>query len=145
MLMTSRIPEPDSEFEEEGIPDPGDTNPEVEATGDPGYGLIAPGDHPLAADDFGTTAAEEAAGETLDTRLAREEPDFLSAEDEHADTVDDDVDTPFHQPGSVGRLVEDDEGIRGDETPEAIAHDTGTDGGGESAEEAAMHVASEEG
>ena len=34
-----------------------------------------PGEGPAAADSFGTTAAEEAAGEDLDHRLAQEEPD----------------------------------------------------------------------
>ena len=38
-----------------------------------------PGEGPAAADRFGTTAAEEAAGEDLDHRLAQEEPDAGSA------------------------------------------------------------------
>ena len=34
-----------------------------------------PGEGPAAADSFGTTSAEEAAGEDLDHRLTQEEPD----------------------------------------------------------------------
>ena len=37
-----------------------------------------PGEPPLAADEYGTTVAEMAAGEPLDLRLSREEPDVLS-------------------------------------------------------------------
>jgi hypothetical protein len=40
-----------------------------------------PGEGPAAADSFGTTAAEEAAGEDLDHRLAQEEPDAGAATD----------------------------------------------------------------
>ncbi len=36
---------------------------------------LEPGEGPAAADSFGTTAAEQAAGEGLDRRLAQEEPD----------------------------------------------------------------------
>ena len=35
----------------------------------------SPPERPRAMDDYGTTAAEEARGETLDQRLAQEEPD----------------------------------------------------------------------
>jgi len=36
---------------------------------------VEPGEGPAAADSFGTTAQEQAAGEDLDHRLAQEEPD----------------------------------------------------------------------
>jgi hypothetical protein len=142
--MTSRIPDPESEFDDEGIPDPDESNPEVEATGDTGYGLIVPRDHAIAAEDFGTTADEEAAGEGLDQRLAREEADVLTDETVRLTPTGDDLDTPFHRPESVGRLVEDDEGAHEDEESETVAHELDADGG-ESAEESAMHIAPEEG
>jgi hypothetical protein len=41
--------------------------------------------------------------------------------------------------GSVGRLVEDDEGVHTDQEPDAIAHDAGASGGGATAEELAIH------
>lgn len=142
--MSERIPEPESDFENEGLPDPGESTPEVDATGDAGYGLIAPRDHPIAAEDFGTTAAEESAGETIDSRLSREVPDVLTEETVRRSPTGDDLDTPFHEPESVGRLVEDDEGARADETAETVAHEYDADGG-ESAEESAMHIAPQEG
>ena len=40
----------------------------------------------------------------------------------------------------VGRIVEDDEGAHEDEEATAVAHDVGTDFGGFSAEERAMHI-----
>ena len=69
--MSSRIPTPESEFENAGIPDPGDSSPEIDATGDSAYGIMTPRDRPIAAEDFGTTAGEEAGGESLTGRLSR--------------------------------------------------------------------------
>ena len=141
--MTSRIPEPPSAFEAEGIPDPGDSTEAQLATGEAGqaYGEEPPHDHALAADDFGTTAAEEHDGEPLDGRLAREEPDVLAAVDREADESIG-SDTPFDERAGqgVGRLVEPDEGARGDTEADLVATDVGTDLGGYTAEEAAMHV-----
>ncbi|WP_305785224.1 DUF5709 domain-containing protein [Symbioplanes lichenis] len=42
-------------------------------------------------------------------------------------------------PGTVGRLVETDEGYGYDDEPDSVAYDAGAAGGGASAEEAAMH------
>lgn len=140
----ARIPEPASEMEDEGIPDMDDTLASKEATGDAQEGLIVPRDHPIAADDFGTTAAEESAGESLDGRLARELPDTLSPEVEALDADDRDIaDQPFVADGdgyAVGRLVESDEGARSDTEAELTARSAGIDRGGFSAEEAAMHL-----
>lgn len=140
--MTSRIPEPESEFEAEGIPDPGDSVEGQAAAGEEAYELSVPRDHAGAADDFGTTAYEEEHGEDLDGRLAREVPDVLNDETVAGQPVGDDLDTPYREPETVGRLVEDDEGAHSDTTAETVAHDVGTDLGGYSAEESAMHVTS---
>jgi hypothetical protein len=43
----------------------------------------------------------------------------------------------------VGRLVEPDEGAHTDTEKDVVASDVGIDGGGESAEEAALHVEEE--
>ena len=141
--MTSRIPEPPSAFEAEGIPDPGDSSEAQLATGEAGqgYGEEPPHDHALAADDFGTTAEEEHDGEPLDGRLAREEPDVLAAVDREADESSG-SDTPFDERAGqgVGRLVEPDEGARGDTEADLVATDAGTDLGGYTAEESAMHL-----
>ncbi len=139
--MTSRIPEPPSASEAEGIPDPGDNSPGQEATGQTAYDLEPPHDLALAVEDFGTTAAEEHDGEGLDGRLAREEPDVLEAADRPADEREG-ADTPFDERAGqgVGRLVESDEGARTDTEAELTATDEGTDLGGYSAEESAMHL-----
>ncbi len=86
---------------------------------DAGY---IPNDRPIAIDDFGTTAEEMAEGESLDDRLAREQPDVPEV-DEHRS----------------GRLVEPDEGVREDDDAQLVATDVGIDGGAASAEEAAVH------
>lgn len=70
--MTARIPEPPSDFEAEGIPDPGDNTSEQAAAGEQAYELDVPRDTPVAADDYGTTAEEQHNGEPLDLRLAHE-------------------------------------------------------------------------
>jgi hypothetical protein len=140
--VTSRIPEPESEFEAEGIPDPGDSVEGIQASGDEAYELSVPRDVAAGADEFGTTAYEEEHGENLDGRLAREVPDVLSDESVARTPTGDDLDTPYRDPESVGRLVEDDEGAHSDTTAETVAHDVGTDLGGYSAEESAMHISS---
>jgi Family of unknown function (DUF5709) len=124
----------------------------------------APGDDPLdrglatperwsAAMKFGSTAAEQLSGGSLDQRLAREDPDDgPDPADERPDGVswdenatDGDTDTSVAADGTVsrtGRLIRayaDDAAFRTWETA-AVARDIGVDGGGASAEEAALHV-----
>jgi hypothetical protein len=100
-----------------------------------------PRDAALAVDDFGTTAAEMHDGEPLDGRIAREEPDVIDLVDQPADESLG-SDTPFDERAGqgVGRLVESDEGARTDDETDLVAADVGTDRGGYSAEESAMHV-----
>jgi hypothetical protein len=86
-------------------------------------------------------------GESLDERLAEEEPEVWADADEErdADVVDGDV------AGEVGgertgRLLAPDEGIGQDVDAEMFAEDEGIDGAGASAEEAAVHtIADDEG
>ena len=66
--------DPYSTSEDEGIPDLQAGTPERQWTVDPEEEAL-PGDRPIALDDFGTTGAEEARGESLSGRLAREEPE----------------------------------------------------------------------
>ena len=140
--MTSRIPETPSAFEAEGIPDPGLTSDSRLATDpDDAYGIEPPHDTATAVDEFGTTAAEMHDGESLDGRIAREQDDVLSqvavAPDESIGS-----DTPYDERSGqgVGRLVEPDEGARTDDEADLVATDVGTDLGGYSAEESAMHL-----
>ena len=88
---------------------------------------------------FGNTAAEERQGESLDQRIAQEEPD-PEWEDWDEEDLDDD------QVGDTrsGRLVAPDEGTEEDTDQAPLAFDAGIDGGGASAEEAAMHVVPED-
>jgi hypothetical protein len=65
----------DRTLDEEGVPDLEGPLPEKVATGDPQEGVSPPNEEPQASVDFGTTPAEERQGESLDDRLAREEPD----------------------------------------------------------------------
>lgn len=85
----------------------------------------------------GVTREEQREGETLDERLAEEEPDI----DPYADTNDYGTADP-----RAGRLVAPDEGFGEDDESDEVADDIGIDGAGASAEEAAVHViASEDG
>jgi len=129
----------------------------------------APGDDPLdrgvvpperwsAGVRFGTTGAEQEEGESLDQLLAEEEPDpaldFTDDEPEDIEDVeldedagDEDVDGLLLDDGPdprAGRLVQEDEGAHPDEEEDLVASDVGIDGGGATAEEAAMHVVEED-
>jgi hypothetical protein len=58
---------------------------------DPLEAGVDPPDHWAAADDFGTTSAEEAERETLDERLTRERPDVAPGEAPERPAADSDV------------------------------------------------------
>jgi uncharacterized protein DUF5709 len=125
-----------------------------------------PGDDPLdrgvaapqrwsAAIRYGSTADEQQAGESLDQLLAEEEPDVAGEEDDEPagdptgieDIGDEDLDGLLLGDGPdprAGRLVAEDEGAHPDEEPDLVARDTGVDGGGATAEEAAMHVVNDD-
>jgi hypothetical protein len=94
-----------------------------------------------AGEGFGNTPAEEREGESLEQRIAQEEPEpdpyeAAAAEDEH---VGGEVGTR-----RAGRLVAEDEGLGPDEEKDMVAEDIGIDGAAASAEEAAVHVVDED-
>jgi hypothetical protein len=133
--------DPGAELEDTGVEGAADT-----LEGDPGddpldRGIVAP-DRWSAAEQYGTTADEARAGESLDQLLAQEEPE----PDPYAGqelSADEDVDGLLLDDGAdprAGRLVAEDEGAHEDEEPDLVARDVGIDGGAASAEEAAMHV-----
>jgi hypothetical protein len=123
--------------------------------GDPGddpldRGLVPP-QHWSAASRFGTTGAEQEEGESLDQLLSEEEPDIAPAIDDERsaditgdpDAADEDVDGLLLDDGPdprAGRLVAEDEGTEPDAEADLVARDAGIDGGGATAEEAAIHV-----
>ena len=85
---------------------------------------------------YGNTPLEEELGETLDQRLAQEEPE----PDPYAEEDVEDLDDGEVGDARAGRLVAPDAGVGEDEDSEMFADDAGIDGAGASAEEAAMHV-----
>jgi Family of unknown function (DUF5709) len=85
---------------------------------------------------YGNTPLEEELGETLDQRIAQEEPE----PDPYAEEDTEDLDDGEVGDVRAGRLIAPDEGVHEDEDSEMFADDAGIDGAGASAEEAAMHV-----
>ena len=85
---------------------------------------------------YGNTPLEEELGETLDQRIAQEEPE----PDPYAEEDVEDLDDGEVGSARAGRLVAPDAGAGEDEDSEMFADDAGIDGAGASAEEAAMHV-----
>ncbi|MCU1594859.1 MAG: hypothetical protein JWO12_2251 [Frankiales bacterium] len=71
----SRTPETPNRYAAEGIPDLEEQTPEQAATGQDEGITEPPHDYPLAVEGFGTTPAEQAEGESLAGRLAREVPE----------------------------------------------------------------------
>lgn len=120
--------------EDEGIPEVSqDDSPTMERAEDPEFAPL-PGERPGASADFGTTSLEQAEGESLDGRLAREVPDDAPGV------------RPAEDPGRAGAQLEQDL----DTTPRT---DSGTNRtaddveatadapvGGQSAEESAVRI-----
>ena len=110
---------------------------------------FSPAERPWIGDGWGTTAREAATGEDLDARLARELPDQTDLDDGDGlgDSSDSDGELLDDEVGYArsGRLVASDEGGVPDTDEELYAVDIGIDGAGASAEEAAVHVVSEDG
>jgi Family of unknown function (DUF5709) len=126
----------------------------------------APGDDPLDrgvvvpygwsdAMRYGSTAAEQEAGKSLDQLLAVEEPDAgpdldddrPEEDDWDENATDEDIARLALDDGPdsrAGRLVAED-ATRGVRTADLIALDSGIDGGGATAEEAAVHVVTDQG
>jgi hypothetical protein len=126
-----RFPDPGSPLEDAGIPDLQDTTVGQRLAGDEYEEIDVTHDRPLASESWGTTPAEQRAGEPLDLRLAHEEPEVGEGS-----ALDPDA-------NAAGRLVEPDEGARTDVDADAVARSVGMAGGGLTAEEAAMHVIDE--
>ncbi|GGQ68857.1 DUF5709 domain-containing protein [Streptomyces pilosus] len=111
---------------------------------DEGY---SPPEKPLGVTKYGTTAAEQHEGESLDQRLAQEVPEESApAGDAVGDLPGGEGEPVDPEAGTAraGRLVAPDEGARTDTTKETVAEDVGIDGGAAGAEEAAMHVVEDE-
>ena len=120
---------------EGGVEDAEDMDPAENLTGDgtpqsldePEQTRWDPPDFEPAPVRHGMTLAEQQEGESLDQRLAQEEPDIGSEDAEPVDA------------NRAGRLVEPDEGAHQDREADAVAWDAGAAGGGPTAEELAIH------
>lgn len=140
--MTSRIPDPADPYEEAGLPATDDALPGKLITGDEQDDVVVPNDRPTYVNQYGTTDLEQELGEPLSQRLAHEEPDVLDRlDDPWTETGNPDGNPyPTDPEERVGRLVAPDEGAHSDVDAEEVALDVGTDTGGFSAEERAMHI-----
>ncbi|MGY1755212.1 hypothetical protein [Blastococcus sp. SYSU D01042] len=120
--------------EDDGIPETAlDDSPTMQRAEDPQIEAL-PGERPTAATDFGTTAFEQAEGESLSGRLDRELPDDAAdvrpAEDpQRADVqLEQDLDTTPRSDSGTNRTADDVEA-----TGDAAV-------GGEGPEESAVHL-----
>jgi len=120
--------------EDEGLPEVSqDDSPTMERAEDPEFAPL-PGERPGASADFGTTALEQAEGESLDGRLAREIPDDVPdvrpAEDPQRafGQLEQDLDTTPPTDSGTERTADDIEA-----TADAPI-------GGEGPEESAVHI-----
>ncbi|WP_110240899.1 DUF5709 domain-containing protein [Nocardioides gilvus] len=105
---------------------------------DEGY---SPPERWSVAQGYGNTPQEEATGESLDQRLAQEDPEpdpYEEAAKDEEILDDGEVGT-----ARAGRLVDTEGGIGEDHESDLIGEDVGIDGAGASAEEAAMHIIEE--
>lgn len=111
-------------------------------------GYSPPDRAPKGYDDY-PTEAERLQGESLDEKLAEEEPDVDPYAEDDRDDDHEDENALDEQLGldeadeRTGRLVAPDEGLGADLDKQELAHDVGIDGAGASAEEAAMHITRE--
>jgi hypothetical protein len=125
MADHDEVQDPGEELADEGIPPVEGQIPAKVFTGDTNDGVLPPRTFPLAVEDWGTTAAEQLEGESVEQRAARETPERESP-NVHA-----------------GRLVEPgagEGGVDGDVEKQEIATTAGYDDGGYSAEEQAMRI-----
>nr|WP_202436875.1 DUF5709 domain-containing protein [Streptomyces sp. SID5910] len=139
-------PDGSEQREDTGLLDGEDTL-EYDGVEDPLDRGWSPPERPWAVEHTGVTAAEQHRGETLEQRLAEEQPDprapdgdgLGDSEGTDGELLDDEVGAD-----RSGRLVAPDEGTHEDEEPALVARDVGIDGAAASAEEAAMHVVDED-
>jgi hypothetical protein len=120
--------------EDDGIPEVAqDDSPTLQRAEDPEF-MAMPGESPTATVDVGTTAREQAEGESLDSRLAREIPDDAPDVRPAADPsragaqFEQDLDTTPHTDSGTNATADD---------VEATADPAV---GGEGPETAAMHI-----
>ena len=127
----------DISYEDDGVPDiADDDHPTEELAEDPEFAPV-PGERPGASTDFGTTAYEQSAGESLSGRLDREEPDT------GLDPTDDVRAAESHD-RTVPQITQDGGSDQADSFTDSVTDDVTASSedptGGEGPEERAMHV-----
>ncbi|MEU8585835.1 DUF5709 domain-containing protein [Streptomyces sp. NPDC048664] len=118
-----------------------------DGVGDPLDRGWSPPERPWAVEHVGVTADEGRRGETLDERLAEENPDIAVPDgDDIGDWLDGEGEPLDTEVGDArsGRLVAPNEGVHEDEENGLVATDVGIDGAAASAEEAAVHIVDED-
>lgn len=130
----------DDEDQPGNVDDLGD--PDVADELDRGY---SPPEKWSAAQGFGNTPYEEATGESLDQRLAQEEPEPDPYDETTSADDEENLDDGEVGDQRAGRLVDPDEGLGEDTESDLVGNDVGIDGAAASAEEAAVHVIPEDG
>jgi hypothetical protein len=126
--------------EDDGVLDASDSLDD-DAVSDPLDVGIEAADRWSGADRFGTTAAEQRAGESLEQHLAEEEPDVDPDADPDPSTDEDEWNRRGYElDPRAGRLLDENEGYGEDDEKDLVGIDAGVDAGGASAEEAAMHL-----
>ena len=141
-----------ADLDDYSVQEPADslTGEPGEAGDDPLDRGVIPPERWSAGIKFGSTADEQASGESLDQLLAEEEPDTpFDLDDDLPEDDDDDEEADEYLDGLLlddgpdpraGPLVAEDEGAHPDDEADLVARDVGIDGGAASAEEAAVHV-----
>ena len=117
-----------------------DPEGEVEDELDRGY---SPPEKWSAGQGFGNTAYEEATGESLDQRVAQEDPEPDPYDATGRSTTRTST-TARSATERAGRLVDLDEGLGEDTEKDLVGDDVGIDGAAASAEEAAVHIVPDE-
>jgi hypothetical protein len=115
---------------------------DVEDELDRGY---SPPEKWSAAEGYGNTPYEEAVGESLDQRVAQEEPEPDPYAEAERASDDEDLDDGEVGDERAGRLVDPDQGLGEDTESDLVGDDVGIDGAAASAEEAAVHVVPDDG
>ena len=141
-----------ADLDDYSVQEPADslTGEPGEAGDDPLDRGVIPPERWSAGIKFGSTADEQASGESLDQLLAEEEPDTpFDVDDDLPEDSDDDQEADEYLDGLLlddgpdpraGRLVAEDEGAHSVAEADLVASDVGIDGGAATAEEAAVHV-----
>jgi len=127
----------DVSYDDDGVPDiADDSGPEDAAAEDPQFAPL-PGDREHETVSFGTTAREQSEGESLDQRLAEEQPDVGSGDI-------DEVRAAEHHDRTTPQLEQDGVSDQADSFTDSVSDDVTASAdaaiGGEGPEEKAMHL-----